>query len=642
MCGIAGIIGRPDRHAVESMLKATRHRGPDDSGIMEDEFLTIGMNRLSIIDLSAAGHQPMQSDDGRYHIVFNGEAYNFAEVREKLKSKGHTFRSSTDTEVVLKAYLEYGENCLQFFRGMFAFIIYDSHTREVFGARDRFGVKPFYYSIINDKFLFASEIKGLLASGYIDFSIQSEAVRGLMLFGSVLPGQSIVKDIEILAPGHSFRFHQGKFTTKKYWELSAARPRSNVTYEEAQHLLREKLKESVELRFISDRPLGLFLSSGIDSASLLASAYLLGKNNVLTFTVGFVDDTSGVHDEAADASNLAHHLGFRNESILIDGKVFKDLFGDFVMAIDQPSIDGLNTFLITKYARQHLVVALSGLGGDELLNGYLRDRAVLDWSANTKFLPGQISQRLNYYGHRHQNSLKKLPLVSRLFNGVHPSDPVWNYFICRHIASIQKVSSLLNHGGFERSHWLEMFDKFDHFRLNGATSSSQVSYLELNTYMTPQLLRDMDAVSMYNSMEVRFPLIDHQVAELVFGFPDHFKINPASKIRQYKEGQHTYAGYGAKRILIDTFKEYLPSDYLLNKKRGFNLPIYSWLNRYFKDDILDTLSDQQTSNYFSSEGLQHMKDTYLRTHHVDNTLWIVFLFLKWEKQMREKFSGICR
>lgn len=628
MCGIAGVIGRSDTECVERMLNATRHRGPDDSGTFSDSYLTIGMNRLAIIDLSHAGHQPMTSFDDRYWIVFNGEVFNFREIKDQLKRRGYSFRSHTDTEVILNAYIEYGPRCLEFFRGMFAFIIYDTHTRDVFGARDRFGIKPFYYAINNDVFVFASELKGLLASGYVDFSVHPGVLKDVLLLGAACTsGETMVIGIKSIEPAHYFFYRDGEMKVTRYWSLGMNRVYNILSYPEAKETLIEKLKESLSLRLIGDRPMGLFLSSGIDSAALAVAACLLGRTDLLTFTLGFEGETS-VFDESAFAGKIARHLGMRHKIRRGDVSGFEKLFNSFVLAIDQPSIDGFNTFLISEFARQDLVVALSGLGGDELMGGYLRDRAILDWNTNAQWIPDRAIKFLNKLAY---SKLFSQGYPKAFFRSFRAKDPVWNYFLTRLLNDFQKVNSLL----IDSSGTLgNKFLSFEDPRQTSFTVSQQVSLLELSRYMTPQLLRDMDAVSMYNSMEVRFPLIDHQFAEFIFSLPDDFKVDRISDLKVYKEGMHSYNHYGAKKILIDSLQPFLPVDYFETKKRGFRLPINEWVNAHFKEEISDTLTPSNSNTkYFKPEALISLRKSY-QEKGMNNLVYLVFLFLKWEKSIQ--------
>jgi asparagine synthase (glutamine-hydrolysing) len=637
MCGIAGIIGKPDRPAVERMLGCMVHRGPDDSGIFSDEFLTIGMNRLAIIDLSQAAHQPMRSDDGRYWIIYNGEVFNFEEIRRKLTAAGISFTSSSDTEVVLKAYIALGEKCLDLFRGMFAFLIYDCITRNVFSARDRFGIKPFYYAVLPNGLVFASELKALLASGYVDFQVNAFALQQFTSFGSVLPGDCMISNVKPLPPGNSLHYKDGSISIRQYWNLRVQPEFAELNYAEAKEQLVEKLKESVALRLISDRPVGLFLSSGIDSASILAATRLLNRTNVSTFTIGFADDgESKVRNEALEAQLIARKLGFSNETVVVHEDQFQNLLDDFVLAIDQPSIDGLNTFLITKFARKHLVVALSGLGGDELMNGYLRDRAIIDWHNSFSIFPDSVRKHFNALGYFRENTFSKIPLAVRLLKGQRSKDPVWNYFLARFIGPPSLIGEILNGENGGSALWPKIYKRFDNLRLpqEDGTVSQQVASLEINSFMSSQLLRDMDAVSMYNSMEVRFPLIDHQVAEFIYSLPDNFKINNNVKLNGYSEGKYTYEEYGAKRILVDSFKPYLPEEFFASKKRGFNIPLYSWLSKHVKQEIFDTLTSQNADQYFRATGIQRLLQTFQATGKVTPLLWAAFLFLKWEKTMK--------
>lgn len=628
MCGIAGIVGTANNCAVENMLRATSHRGPDDSGILSDPYVTIGMNRLSVMDVSAAGHQPMVSHDKRYWIVFNGEVFNFHEIKRGLAEKGYSFRSSSDTEVVLNAYIEYGTRCLDLFRGMFAFIIYDTQTREVFGARDRFGVKPFYYAIVNGLFVFASEIKGLLASGYVQFSINRGSLKDLLLLGSVsAKGESMVNDIKSIEAAHYFVYRDGGLKVTRYWSLRMNPVYNRLSYEDAKHTLLEKLKDSVSLRLISDRPTGLFLSSGIDSAALAVAACLLDRRDLLTFTLGFEKETT-VFDESDLAEKTANHLGMRHKTMRVNVNAFNKLFNSFVFAIDQPSIDGFNTFLISEFASQDLVVALSGLGGDELMGGYMRDRAILHWNTKQQWLPDAVVKFLNKLAY---TQLFSQVYSKAFFRSFRAKDPVWNYFLTRLLNDYSKIDRLLVDSVGTLG---DSFLSFDDVRESSITTSQQLSLLEINRYMTPQLLRDMDAASMYNSMEVRFPLIDHEFVEFVFSLPDQFKADAFSPLKIYKQGIYSYNNYGAKKILIDCLKPFLPKDYFETKKRGFGLPINNWVSSHFREEILDTLTPSKSnSQYFTPQGLVSLREDYLRTG-MNNLLYLVFLFLKWEKSIK--------
>lgn len=628
MCGIAGIVGKADSHSVENMLRATSHRGPDDSGILGDTYLTIGMNRLSIMDVSAAGHQPMLSQDERYWIVFNGEVFNFLEIRSQLRKKGYSFRSHSDTEVVLNAYIEYGKSCLNLFRGMFAFIIYDTQTRELFGARDRFGVKPLYYTMVKGLFVFASEIKGLLASGYVQFLVNRTALKDLLLLGSASAnGATLVNSIKSVEAAHYFVYQNGELKVTRYWSLVMNPVYNQLSYEDAKHILIEKLKESVSLRLISDRPTGLFLSSGIDSAALAVAACLLGKKDLLTFTLGFEEETA-VFDESSFAKSIANHLGMRHKIRRVNAGEFHKLFNSFVFAIDQPSIDGFNTFLISEFASQDLVVALSGLGGDELMGGYMRDRAILHWNTKRQWLPDPAIKCLNKLAY---TRLFSRGYSKAFFRSFRAKDPVWNYFLTRILNDYSKIDRLLVDSAGTLH---ERFLSFKDVRQSSITAGQQLSLLELNRYMTPQLLRDMDAASMYNSMEIRFPLIDHQFVEFVFSLPDHFKMDAFSPLKVYKEGIYSYNKYGAKKILIDCLKPFLPNDYFETKKRGFGLPLNDWVSAHFNEEILDMLTPS-TSNtqYFTAKGLALLRKDY-QLRGMNNLLYLVFLFLKWEKSIK--------
>lgn len=578
MCGIAGIIGvkQTGRTAVSAMVQAMHHRGPDDSGVYSDEDISIGMARLSILDLSPLGHQPMQSHCKRYWIVYNGECYNFMHIRKKLEQLGDRFISNSDTEVVLQAYVHWGANCLKEMNGMFAFAIWDGQQKQLFAARDRFGIKPFYFQQQSGSFIFSSEIKSLLASGNVPFEINPNAVFEYFTLGYIQQPATIVKQVEALPPAHYLLWQNGKLSTQCYWDFSTITP-VTINYEDAKAGILSNLIKAVKQQMVSDRPLGLFLSGGLDSSSVLASM-ALNNVSIKSFSLSFVDNT--VIDEANDAQELAHYFGAEHHQLKLEVKDTLKYLDHYFNSLDQPSLDGLNTFLVSKFASDEITVALSGLGGDELFLGYSWQRNLLLKRQSAIFWNRSIAQFLNPSA---LGSMFKLPLVEKLFkvrnkygfenltadyvnlalssqDGVHS-----NYKLVS--KKIQQAVSLPSvHSELERI-----------LKPTGSpTPFIEASYLTTKSFMASQLLRDMDAVSMAHSLEVRFPLIDHELFEFAVALPDEFKVKV---LKRGNEKDDTYVNSTSKRILLDTMMPYLPASFLSRKKNGFKVPLHTILNQ---------------------------------------------------------------
>lgn len=575
MCGIAGIIGNSDEGITRRMLENTRHRGPDDTGMYVDGQCAIGMNRLAIIDLSDAGHQPMTSDDGRYTIVYNGEIYNFKEIRRSLEAKGVTFRSHTDTEVLLKGYIAYGEDILQKIRGMFAFVIWDKTQKKAFGARDHMGIKPFLYHHRDGVFIFSSEMKGMLANPLVARKLSSQGLQLFLSYGYVGAPYTIIENVFALKPGECFTLADNKMSIRTYWDIPAFR-RTSMSYDACRQTLKELVIGSVKEELVSDVPLGLFLSGGLDSAVVLSAMRLAGKERIDTFSLGF--ENFGVSEEA-EAEVVARHFGTNHHTHIVSGKTVAAEFGSFIEAMDQPCIDGLNVYLVSKYTRQHVTVALSGLGPDELFLGYKWQRSAIP--------PAWFSKPVQ------QLFLAFLPVLKKIwpprfigvlhyFTQVH--DPLLFYRQLNRILTCEEIQALMGsdyHPGLNDA-YVSMYD------LPGETELySRISRLDMKLFMAARVLSISDTTSMYHSLEVRFPLIDKKIVEFSRTLPPEFKMNleKAAGIKPWStyEGAETYEGSGVKKILYEAFKTELPAGFGLRAKKGFKFPYEQWMKNELKD-----------------------------------------------------------
>lgn len=597
MCGIAGAlnVGKAEE-AVRRMVERMRHRGPDDSGVhAPGPAVALGSTRLSIIDLSPAGHQPMPNEDGRIWLVFNGEVYNFHQVRADLERRGHRFRSRTDTEVVLHAYEEWGADGLRRLRGMFAFAVYDARAAgpdgagaTVFLARDPLGIKPLYYSAMEGTLVFASEVRALLAGCLVPRVLSPQGLGAYLLWGSVAEPLTLVEGVRSLPPGHWLRARVGaaglEVSVEAYWRLPGGDdgsrdaagvgawsrrapgggPDRPVARAEAVARVRSVLEDSVRAHLVADVPVGVFLSSGVDSTAIAALA-ARARAGVDTVTVVFPEDTA--YSEAALARQTAHHLGTRHHEVALTGSELLRRMDEAVAVLDQPSMDGVNTYFVSWGARQaELKVALSGLGGDELFGGYRTFTWVprLEAIANVARLvpaafraPSRFVDRMAFVLGDVAGKLGEM-LAS-------PDGLASAYLASRALFSPLRVRRLLidEMASGLAGPWKDRFDEaVDGARRLGPFG--RVSALELSTYMVNTLLRDTDAMSMAHSLEVRVPFVDRVVVEAVFRVPEPWRNGRSPSGAQ-------------KALLTEALADLLPREVAAQPKRTFTLPWERWL-----------------------------------------------------------------
>ncbi|MBN1894310.1 asparagine synthase (glutamine-hydrolyzing) [bacterium] len=639
MCGISGIVGRPDRQAVQRMMNAMKHRGPDDRGIYSDSVSALGMTRLAVLDLSPAAHQPMSTPDGRFIIVYNGEIYNYREERRILERKGHLFHSTCDTEVVLRLFQEYGQECVGRLRGMFAFAVWDRHEKCLFAARDRLGIKPFVYSVQNGNLIFASELKALLSSRRVPFIISEKGLNQYLFWGSVQPPETILSGVKTLLPGHCFWFKEGKISEYQYWDLCGSDHQQDPCrcYDECRERLLYELSESVRLELVSDVPLGVFLSGGLDSASIVALMKRSGTAHIHTYSIGF-EDNRQMPDETKEAKQTAIHFGTEHQSLVVTGSEVARKFDDFVLTLDQPSVDGLNTFFISEFARSGVTVALSGLGGDELFAGYSRSwqmywrRQGQSREGDQKFLNLFRSDFGKLFVHFLPDTVK-----SRLSDRMALGNVLTEYALRRRIFQPEQITRLLK-------------PRFRPDRVSMNSASADIAYfddpslmdtvrrvsrLDLKTFMPFQLLRDMDAVSMGHSLEVRFPLIDHRMIEFSFRIPSSFKYAPSGKPAKISESSMNYATSGAKKILLEALRRDLPPNFEHRKKSGFKLPVEDWLRNDLSHQLKDHIFNPAVGArlFFRGKSLQSLYHGFLQGKVPYTHLWSIFVLLAWYQQM---------
>ncbi len=568
MCGIFGYLTtNPDkggRAVLETALRALRHRGPDDSALLEigDDSLRCGLahTRLAIIDLSPAGRQPMSTADGRYTIVYNGEVYNFPVIRAELETLGVRFRGSCDTEVILEAYAQWGIDAVKRFRGMFAFGIWDRQTRKLVLARDHLGIKPLYFTSGPGYFAFASEIRALLQTGFSSKTISRRAVASYLSTGSVSEPDTIVSDIAPLAPGTILEYSEGSVRTWTYWNLPIERAKQ-MSIEEAVHDVRSVLADAIRLRLIADVPLGVFLSSGIDSTTIATFAARASSTPIRTFTVTFEE---GSYSEGRVAAETARRIGSDHCEVRLSGRETLSNIEDVIASLDQPSHDGFNTYIVSKAARgAGLSVALSGLGGDEVFAGY---------GGFEQFGPmlsmGQLARRASPFLDKAAAAISpigRIPhriqkLVDLLRAGGSASK---TYAAMRTMFGPEQVKHLVTEEFAEDAPYLPITipPKLTALLERGDLDPANAySVLELSNYLRDTLLRDADVMSMRHALEVRVPLVDHILIEHVLRMPASIKIDRAVN----------------KPLLTKAVGD-LPANVMRKAKMGFVLPFGDWL-----------------------------------------------------------------
>ncbi|HTS04219.1 MAG TPA: asparagine synthase (glutamine-hydrolyzing) [Candidatus Eisenbacteria bacterium] len=585
MCGIVGIVAKDTQIPAGLLDRATQslaHRGPDDSGTVVLRKSTptsveigLGNRRLAILDLSPLGHQPMHDPETSNWIVYNGEIYNFREIRRELEQEGIHLRSHTDTEVVLRAYARWGTAFLNKFRGMFAFAIWDPHEHHLLLARDPMGIKPLYYAQAGPYFLFASEVRTLLGTGLVGRKISHSGLLNYLTFGSAYDPFTLVEGIHALPPGHTLIWENGRITKTQYsdllddiqFDLSGSSGHGATKASE----LRTLLEGSVRSQLVSDVPVGIFLSGGIDSSALVS---IVSRSGVTpsTFSIVFreADFSEAQHSRAiAQKFHTDHH-----EITVSQDDVLKAL-PDALRAMDLPTMDGVNTFFVSREARRAGVkVALSGLGGDEVFGGYSTFRTVPQMERSAKLLeslPGfartTMGKTFSALAPKSDQNRKLASLIIEGASVLHP------YVVARMLFT-PKQSELLFNNPTEWT-WQAATAGVQEF-LNRSLSLdpiNRVSYLELRCYMLNTLLRDADFMSMSQGLELRVPLIDYQLAKGVLSLPGTSKV-----------------GEIPKKLLVAALDGSLPNEIIYRPKRGFTLPFEHWMRQQLRPEIESVLN----------------------------------------------------
>jgi asparagine synthase (glutamine-hydrolysing) len=626
MCGIAGFVNkesgldRAERRAVlDRMCRVITHRGPDDQGMLIEDKVALGMRRLSIIDL-AGGHQPISGEDRSVSVVFNGEIYNFREMQRELEALGHSFQTHCDTEAIVHAYEQYGPNCVERMRGMFAFAVWDSRAGELFIARDRVGKKPLFYTVTPQQTLvFGSELKSLLEHPEVSRRINSEALDAYLSFGYVPDPISIFQDIYKLPPGCSLTFTGGEARVRQYWDFSF----EPVEASEKDYIeeLRSLLDEAVRVRLVSDVPLGAFLSGGVDSSAVVGLMSRNMNQPVKTFSIGYNEDS---FNELRYARVAAQHFGTDHREFVVTPDICH-IVDDLVWHFDEPFADpsAIPTYMVSKLARAHVTVALSGDGGDELFAGYTRyvtDRKRSGFARIPRFVRraalGPLSRALPH-GAWGRNFIHSIAL-----------DPTGRYLDSVSVFTALTKTSL--YAPEFQAYMGEGDGAVKNFRdcaarVRTGEQLDRMLYLDSKTYLPGDILTKVDRMSMAVSLETRAPLLDHKLIEFVTRIPARLKMK----------------GLETKHIFKQAVSDLVPKEILYRAKQGFGMPIQRWINQELREYMRDILSGQRARErgYFDRGYVDLLLDEHSRNRRDHATkLWALFMLELWHRTFYD-FAG---
>ncbi len=628
MCGIAGILdfrGAPvDIDALNRMGRVLHHRGPDDAGIYisPESVPTLGFahSRLSIIDLSAAGRQPLKNEDGSIVIVFNGEIYNFKELRRDLIKRNHIFTSDTDTETIIHLYEELGEDCARELDGMFAFAIWNSASRELLLCRDRAGKKPLFYCMDRNRFLFGSETKALLVSGYLKPEMEPSALPLYLTLGYVPSPGSLFRGVSKLEPGATLTVGEsGNPSIKRYWSLSPAPP-IEKDERECGAELRRIMTEAVRKRLIADVPLGLFLSGGIDSTIVAGLMSELMDEPVKTFSIGFTGDPR--YDETGYAALVAKKFNTEHRTFTVEPDLFKYI-ERLLWFHDEPYADSsaLPTYMVSQITREFVTVALNGDGGDEVFAGYPRFGAVT------------VSGRLPAQALRAASGILGLiPTngpASRAAKFAEKAALPFPKNLMRWIVNIEPemVRDLLSEDfirNIDDSPPEESFERYDR-EFAGGTLLGRSLYINLKTYLLDDLLVKMDRMSMANSLETRSPFLDKHLIEFTTRLPDRMKLR----------------GRTTKYLLKKTFADLLPVEILKRPKWGFGVPLHEWFRNELREYTLDLVRDTDSRYriYFNPDKVEKLTSAHMNgTSDMSRLLWSLVNLEIWLRKLESPVS----
>ena len=635
MCGIAGLlkfkssITLDDIQAVKRIMDEQVHRGPDDSGLYQSDHMVMGHRRLAIIDLSSSGRQPMSNKacpecsrrNETVWVTYNGEIYNYIELGNQLRVLGHQFKSNSDTEVIIHGYGEWGiEGLLKRLRGMFAFALYDSrplnselktHNFKLYLARDRFGIKPIYFYCNDGIFIFASEIKGILSSKLVPREIDFQAIGLFLHYGSIPSPKTIYRGISALEPGHFLMIDKKEIEKVRYYHLKNAfldTSLENISERDAIENVRSCLTDTIKCHLVSDVPVGAFLSGGIDSTSIVGLIHELGHQPIKTVSIIFPHT---FYDESNYSKISAKKFNTEHTEVEIDVKEMMDHAEKIFYAMDQPTIDGVNTYFVSWAAsRAGIKVALSGVGGDEIFWGYpsfIQIPRLYKLSKIISFVP--FGRKTASFILRNSNGSRRAKLYSIFAKESSIPKVYLNY---RGLFTEEQIQRLLKPDFTKEV--MEGVDPISYLQECSEISdeSNQVSMLETTSYMANQLLRDTDAFSMAHSLEVRVPFVDHELVELLARLPERFKIGRDMP----------------KRLLIKALNNHLPETIVHRPKKGFTFPFDLWMHGEMRGFVEAKLNG---STLFNKPYIQGLLDDFYNNRIHWSRIWGCVVLSHWVK-----------
>ena len=595
MCGIAGIYGLENlddaRDRVEKMTAKISHRGPDAEGIYAGKNAILGHRRLSIIDINPSSNQPFSSLDGRYTMVYNGELYNYRDIKSQLSD--HDFRTDSDTEVVLAAFMKWGMKALQLFNGMFAFAFWDNEEEKLWIGRDRLGIKPLYYANAGQSVLFASEMRSILASGLVKPKLDEASLVDYLRYQTVHAPKTMIEGVFMLNPGCYVQVSDTDFKEVEYWK-----PWQSYHFDSdpvvVQKNIREKLTKAVDLRLVSDVPFGAFLSGGIDSSLIVGIiAERLGKS-IDTFNVSF-DDSA--FSEAIYARKVAKKFNSNHHEIQLSPNDLLEALPEALAAMDHPSGDGPNTWIVSRETKkQGISMALSGLGGDEVFAGYdvftrIPYVAEHNWILSfPKPLRALIGNLLRTAKPGFQSAKTKEILLSDYFDLQHLYPVFRKVLLDDSVSKLLRKKSLSSNNVFDTIQSLEQYSEF-----GALPTLGRIGIAEMATYMQNVLLRDTDQMSMAHALEVRVPFLDHELVEYSMHISDSLKYP-----------------HSPKKLLVDSFSDLLPKEIVDRPKMGFVLPWENWLKKELKSFAEERLDFLRTTGYFDAAAIDNLWSKFLK------------------------------
>jgi len=627
MCGIAGIVGESgdqwiDAELVHRMCQTLVHRGPDDEGIFVKSGTGLGMRRLSIIDLPG-GHQPIFNEDRTIWIVFNGEIYNFRELRKDLERNGHRFSTQSDTEAIVHLYEDHGAECVQKLRGMFAFALFDMPNRRLLLARDRLGKKPLHYALLRNRLFFGSEIKAMLAVAPELSAVNSRVLLDYFYFGYIPDPQTAFTGIQKLPPGHLLEFENGKLRVRAYWGLPEYGTYSPASEEECLEELEARLSEAVKMRLIADVPLGALLSGGTDSSTVVALMARATSRPVKTFCIGF---KHADFNEAPFARKVAERFGTDHHELILEPDASETL-ESLTRSLEEPFGDSsvLPTYLVSRLARNYVTVALSGDGGDEAFAGYDRYRLCLE-QRSYQWIP---EWACDFY---RKSVYRRLPMGTPGRNLVYSISLPWakRYVEAISLEPMQRNFALLSEdflGQFRSEPGpLDAFARLiDQSRATDPLG--KILYLDTKTYLPGDILTKVDRSSMAASLEVRAPMLDHVLLEWVIGLAPQWKMR--KNLQKY--------------ILVKLAERLgVPREAVHRPKRGFAVPLVHWLRHELKEVTTETLLDKRSlqRGYFNESGVRRLLNRFMLGRTNDYLeIWRLMMFELWHRNFLGQFTS---